>query len=107
MTQSTEKIIQAERRVLQAICQGTPDGPLRESAARILKTYGWREPLHQVIFETLMAVPTDAPDVIRDQLPSRLTRKGFPDVTWEDFFRPCSLTKREAERLMRQLAESR
>jgi hypothetical protein len=103
----SEETIQVELRVLQALCQGTPGGSLRASAERILKTYRWREPLHQIIFETLMSVPTESPDVIRDQLPSRLTRRGFPDVAWENFFKPHSLKKNEAECLMRQLAEPR
>jgi len=103
---STDKprVVQTERRVLQALCQGTPQGSIRETAERLLDKYRWQEPLHRVIFEALMSIPTSAPDLIRDQLPSRLTRKGFPDVPWDDLFEPHALSRQEAERLVHQLA---
>ncbi len=99
-------IFQIERFVLQALCQGTRDGSVRQVAERALRNYRWREMLHQIVFNTLLEIATDNPAVVRDVLPSRLTRKGFPDVAWEEFFKPHSLSKAEAERLMRQLATS-
>lgn len=85
------------------MCQGTVEGSVLEAGKLILKDYRWHEPLHQVIFDVLVAIPTDVPELIRGQLPARLTRKGFPDVEWEDLFKPHSLSKKEAERLMEQL----
>ncbi len=99
-------ILQTERLVLQALCQGTREGSVREVAERALRNYRWREMLHQIVFNTLLEIATDDPAVVRDVLPSRLTRKGFPDVAWEEFLEPHSLSKAEAERLMRQLATS-
>ncbi len=99
-------IVQTERRVLGVLCQGTAEGSARETARRHLRDYRWREPLHQVVFEVLMAMPGDAPALARDQLPARLTRKGFPDVDWEQFFEPHSLSLEEAGTLMRELHQS-
>jgi hypothetical protein len=99
-------IVQTERRVLEVLCQGTAEGSVRETARRHLRDYHWREPLHQVVFEVLMAMPGEAPALVRDQLPARLTRKGFPDVDWEQFFEPHSSSLEEAEALMRELRES-
>ena len=79
---------------------------MRATARDILRTYRWREPLHQVVFEVVLSIPTEAPEVIREQLPARLTRKGFPDVDIEGFFKPHGLSKEEAERLIRQLRGS-
>lgn len=101
-----ESLMRTERRVLQALCQGTPQGSVRELGKLILKDYRWREPLHQVVFNVLIDMPTDVPDVIHNQLPARLTRKGFPDVATEDLFQPHSLSKAEAERLMKLLRDS-
>lgn len=98
-------IVEIERQVLQAMCQGTAEGSVLELGKRTLVRYRWREFLHQVIFEVLAGLPGDFPGVIREQLPARLTRKGFPDVSWEDFFRPHALAKQEVERRMRQLAD--
>ena len=100
-----QSIIQTERRVLQALCQETPEVSLRESAQRLLADYRWREPIHQAIFDCLVNLPCDGPLAMRDQLPARVTRKGFPDVAWEEFFQPASLTKHGAEDLMRQLRD--
>ncbi len=99
-------IVQTERRVLVVLCQGTAEGSARETAKRHLRDYRWREPLHQVVFEVLMAMPGDAPALVRDQLPARLTRKGFPDVDWEQFFEPHSLSLEEVKALMRELRQS-
>ena len=95
--------IQIERRVLLALCQGTPEGSVRAEAADLLREYGWREPVHEVIFKTVLELPTEDPNVIRSLLPERLTRKGFPDVAWEDFSKPHHLTAEDARRLMREL----
>jgi len=92
-----------ERRVLQALCQGTPQGSVRATARDILRTYRWREPLHHVIFEVILSIPTEVPEAIRTQLPARLTRRGFPDVEIEDLFKLHGLSKEEAEHLIRQL----
>jgi len=99
-------ILKDERRVLRALCQGTPQGSVRATARDILRAYRWREPLHQVVFEVVLGIPTEAPEVVRTQLPARLTRKGFPDVDIEDFFMPHGLSKEEAERLIRELRDS-
>ena len=89
--------------MLRALCQGTPQGSVRETAKDILRTYRWREPLHHVIFEVILGIPTEVPEAIRTQLPARLTRRGFPDVDIEDLFEPHGLSKEEAEHLIRQL----
>lgn len=101
-----EEIIQIERRVLQALCQGTREGFVRAGVRDLLREYRWREPVHEVIFKILLELPTEDPNVIRSLLPERLTRKGFPDVEWEEFFRPHSLSLEEAERIIHQLLGS-
>jgi hypothetical protein len=105
-TSEQSHILEVERRVLRALCQGTPQGSVRATAKDILRTYPWREPLHQVVFEVVLSIPTEAPEIIREQLPARLTRKGFPDVDIEDFLKPHGLSKEEAEHLIRRLRDS-
>lgn len=93
-----------ERRVLRALCQGTFEGNVRASARALLAGYRWREPLHQVIYEAILAIPGDTPGVIQSELPARLTRRGFPDFQLDDLFRSQNLSKDEVEGLMRELA---
>jgi hypothetical protein len=102
-----------ERLVLRALCQGAGGESVRETAGRMLKGYRWRDPVHQVVFEIIMSIQPDAPGLpvrqaglIREQLPSQLTRRGFPDFDFEGLFTAHSLTPHEVERLMQQLVES-
>jgi hypothetical protein len=96
-------ILETERRVLRALCQGTLEGSVRAAARALLPSYRWREPLHQVIFDVVLSIPSDIPEVIQSQLPARLTRRGFPDFNFDDLFRPHGLSKDDAEGLMREL----
>ena len=96
-------IVGAERRVLQALCQGTPEGSVRETARAVLADYRWREPLHQIVFEVVLAIPSNVTEGIRSQLLLRLTRRGFPDVDIDCFLKPHGLSKQGAEHLIRDL----
>jgi len=100
-----DDVIQAERQALRALCQGTPQGSVLELAKRFLKDYRWRNPLNAPLFETLAGLKTSSLDVLRAELPALLTRRGFPDLPWEDLFAPHGLTMAEAEELMRHLQE--
>ncbi|HKS97630.1 MAG TPA: hypothetical protein VJV74_16055 [Terriglobia bacterium] len=97
-------VAEKEGRVLRALCQGTFEGSVRASARSLLAGYPWREPLHQVIFEAILAIPSDTPEVIQNELPARLTRRGFPDFQLNDIFASQNLSKDEVEGLMRELA---
>ncbi len=35
-----------------------------------------------------------------------LQNKGFPDLVWQDFFEPCTLSNEEARRLVQRLLDS-
>jgi hypothetical protein len=100
------EVIGVEQRVLRVLCQGTPEGSIRETARMVLRGYRWRELMHQVIFDILLSIPTEMPGVIQSQLPARLTRRGFPDVDIDDFFQPHGMSKKHAEELMQFLRDS-
>ncbi len=79
-------IVEAEFRALQAICQSATPGSVRDRALTLLSDYPFRDPLHQLVFEILRELRSQAPDELRALLPQRLTLKGFPDVDTEPFF---------------------
>ena len=89
--------------MLRALSQGTPQGSVREIGKLTLKNYRWRDSVHAVFFEILRDLPAASPETLRAQLPALLTRRGFPDLNWEDLFSPHHLAKDEAEDLMRHL----
>ncbi len=95
-----DSLIEAERRVLEALCQGLG----KEEAGTLLRNYAWREPSHQVLFSALTEISSTNSEVIRAELPARLVRKGFPDLDWEHLFRASPSDKEETLALMRRLA---
>jgi hypothetical protein len=100
-------MLETERLILRALSLGTAEGSAREAARRLLGTYRWREPVHGAIYDVLMSLPANDPEFVREQLPARLTRRGFPDFDFADFLKPATLSREEVERLMRQLLEER
>jgi hypothetical protein len=108
MTRAADKhhLVNIERQLLQALCQETTAGALRETAQRLLVDYRWRDPTHQAVFDSLKDIPSRSPIPIRDQVPARVTRRGFPDVNWDEFFAPSTLSTEYSEDLMRQLRDS-
>jgi hypothetical protein len=103
--QRGDPVIEMERQILGALCRVEHGEPLRQ-LARELRFYCWREPAHEAIFEVLMALPAASPEIIREQLPARITRRGFPDVSWEQLFQYPAIPMSEAEELMRRLLQS-
>lgn len=87
--------VQLERLAIRALCSGTPHGPVKQAIVPLLCQYRWRIQLHEVIFEALASIPSDDPATIRRLLPAKLTRLGFPDVEWNEFFAPLSLSRDE------------
>jgi hypothetical protein len=92
-------VIDYERQVLRALCQGALD---RRAGLNTLRSYRWREPLHQVIFDFLVSMPGANLELMREQLPTHLTLRGFPDfdLTW---FQCIALAETDIERLMQRL----
>jgi hypothetical protein len=94
-----------ERQVLAALCAGTREGSVREMARKHLAAYAWSEAAHQTIFEIVMGFPSAGEAALRDQLPARLTRRGFPDFDFDDLFACPQPSDAQAEEWMRQLAD--
>jgi hypothetical protein len=92
-----------EKLILRLMCAGTTQGPVADVLPPLLRDYEWKSTLHRAIFNAIAAFPSDDPEVLRQLLPAKLTRMGFPDVEWEEIFAPPSLSRGEAMALVRQL----
>jgi len=92
-------VVDCERQVLEALWRGALESVAAEAA---LRSYRWREPVHQVIFDFLISMPGANPELWREQLPTHLTRRGFPDfdLTW---FQSTALAETDVERLIQRL----
>jgi len=99
-------IVQIEKRLLGAMCQAAGGGSVWALAEGPLQNYRWREPSHAAVFAALGELPDRDPVLLRDLFPAVLTRKGFPDLAWQDFFEPCTVSDEEARRLVQRLLDS-
>lgn len=90
--------------VLRLLCLGTPQGSVRKAGLSLLRNYGWQNALHKALWDAISSLPAANPESLRLLLPAKLTRLGFPDFEWDDFFAPLSTSKAEALDLMRRLA---
>lgn len=98
-----EEILAAELDVLRAMCTGTPEGTIWDKGMILLNGYSFQDVTHQLIFDVLQEINTDLPNIIRQQLPARLTNKGFPAVDFEKFLSPHALTATQAVARMETL----
>jgi hypothetical protein len=99
MTESNE----LEQCVLRALCEENGQSDRRELARSCLAGYRWREPVHRAIFEIIMSFPSPSSQALREQLPARLTRRGFPDFDFESLLDPAGFAPEEFEQLVRKL----
>ena len=94
---------QMEKLLLRAMCQAAAGDHVWAIAARTLGTYRWRDPLHEALFAVLREIRSRNPLDLREHLPAALTRRGFPDVDWDEFFQPVALSAEEAKILVERL----
>ncbi len=79
--------MEIETRLLRALCNGAVPSHQLDEVHRLLENYSWRSRDHQIVFEVLAKLRDVSPEDIRANLAAELTRKGFPDVAIEDYFR--------------------
>lgn len=100
-----ELAAELERRVLGALCLGTREGSAKELARSILAAYRWREAVHGAVFDIVMSFPASGAVVLGEQLPARLTRRGFPDFDIAALFASPQPSQEEAAAWMRRLRD--
>ena len=81
-----ESRIEAERKLLAALCQGALDARTRGTILQRLKHYVFAEPDHEVLYRALATMPAVDPADARQALTQAVTRLGFPDVDLDSLF---------------------
>ena len=89
--------------LLQVLCNGRSRTQTREELISQLRMYAFRSVEHQVLFDCLQAMPLDRPELVRELLPARLVRAGFPDIDLEPFFEAGEVSEEEAGKMCREL----
>lgn len=95
-----------ETRLLQFICDATDDQPARESVIRILADYAWLDVDNEILFEAIHGLFARNSRDILNHLPAELTRRGFPDLSWEPLNQRSRLAGVEAVALADELLRS-
>jgi len=80
-----EEVLNTERTVLRALCTGALRGSTRRQVLRLLEVYSFRDVIHQLIFDAVREIKTSQAGFLRQELPARLTQKGFPEVDFDQF----------------------
>ena len=93
----------AELGILQAMCLEPSASPLRVLCSTRLADYAFADVVHQAVFDALRETGNADPELLREQLPARLTLKGFPDVDYEPFLSGTALSPPVAEILINSL----
>ena len=95
MSVPNRKIILIERSLLTLICSGGSGRQLRKEIISRLRSHAFRSVEHRVLFDCLQAMPLDRPELMRELLPARLVRAGFPDFDLAPFLEPSNLSRQE------------
>lgn len=92
-----------EERLIRVICQGGFSAELRDEMVFRLRSYAFGSVYHQVIFDCLSGLARQEPETIRNLLPERLVRAGFPDLDVAPFFEPHGLPAQEVRKILARL----
>jgi replicative DNA helicase len=79
-------ILHTEQLLLKSLCTD-PGTAKSEQLKSSLSNYKWCSTDHSIVFQALNRLSSASTAAqLREQLPSQLTRMGFPDVNCEIFF---------------------
>jgi len=78
--------IEAERKLLAALCQATVDAHMCATILGRLKDHRFAEPDYEVIYRAMAVMPAVDFACIREMLGQAVTRMGFPDVDLDVLF---------------------
>jgi hypothetical protein len=95
--------IDAEWKLLAALCHSTLTADERATILRRLKDHVFAEPDHEVVYRALAATPeADTSDALQ-RLTQAVTRMGFPDLDLSELFRKYSPVPNELALLLARL----
>jgi replicative DNA helicase len=100
---SRELQIEAERKLLAALCQAGVSPETRATILRRFSKHRFAEPDHEVVYRALATLPPmDHADTLQ-ALTQAVTRMGFPDLDLSELFKEYSPTPDELTALVSRL----
>ncbi len=98
-----DNIIEAERRLLAALCQGSLGQAEREKVLQRLARRRFQLPENEIILRAINESPVNTPESMREALQAKVTRLGFPDTDIDVLFRIDAATEEDLADLLTQL----
>ncbi len=89
--------------VLRALCSGCLRGRERARVLRRLRAYAFPNAVHQAVFDAVNEIESEEAELLRQQLPGRLTRRGFPDVDFDSLLSPPAVDADSIQQMAAQL----
>ena len=78
--------VSLEGRILRLLCSDSLSREEKSRAINEVDKYAWCEPEHDVLFQAIRRIGACDGRRLREELPAQLTRMGFPDVNWDQYF---------------------
>jgi hypothetical protein len=105
MRSSEESVspMETEKQLLRFLCASGEDAGARRKLFRRLSEYPWRDRDHEILFGAIGELLSSAPGQILAHLPAALTRRGFPDISWEGLAASPQINEAEALALAEEL----
>jgi hypothetical protein len=102
-----DNIIEAERRLLAALCQGSLSQAAREKVLQHLARHHFQLPENEIILRAIIESPAIPPGDMREALQAKVTRLGFPDTDIDVLFRIEAPTETDLAALFAKLEPHR
>jgi hypothetical protein len=103
MSAPREEQMEAEHKLLAALCQSAVGAETRAAILQRLKAHAFAEPDHEVLYRALVTMPAADSSDARQALTQAVTRLGFPDLELSEFFKEYSPTADEIAALLARL----
>lgn len=100
---SREQLVETERKLLAALCQGDVDADIRTAILRGFEQHKFTEPDYEVVYRALATTPALELSDARQVLTQAVTRLGFPDLDLEGLFRESVPAPSEVDTLLARL----
>jgi hypothetical protein len=100
---SGKRVLELERDTLCALCIRASANARHETVMRELSNHVWQDAEHRVVFEAIQRLSSSDPQLLREQLPAQTTRMGFPDVNWENYFKPAGEAEGDFDAIVHEL----
>jgi hypothetical protein len=95
----TEKELKQERQALRLLCSNLIQAATRVELCHLLDSSLFQDQLHRVAFEEIRAAGAVPAKTLREELPGRITNRGFPDFELLEFLGKDLASEDEIEEL--------